>query len=96
MPGVATTAVGASGLVILILANPCSINVPLELEPTAQQSEELTQATPESWSVPSVLGVATMDHALPFQCSARVLGPFWNPTAQQSEELTQASPEKPT
>ena len=90
-PGVVTTAVGTPGLLILVLADPCSINVPLGLEPTAQQSEELRQATPERLSVSGVLGVAMMDHTLPFQCSARGVGPTWNPPAQRSETLTHAS-----
>jgi hypothetical protein len=71
-PGVATTAAGAPGLVILVLADPCSINVVPGLEPTAQQSEELMQDTPKRLSVSGVLGVLAMDHALPFQCSANV------------------------
>jgi hypothetical protein len=41
-------------------------------------------------------GVVTMDHALPFQCSAKVwsvvLVPFPNPVAQQSTLLTQSTP----
>jgi hypothetical protein len=41
-------------------------------------------------------GVATMAHALPFQCSANVwsvvLVPFPNPVAQQSVLLTQSTP----
>jgi hypothetical protein len=41
-------------------------------------------------------GVVTMDHALPFQCSANVwsvvLVPFPKPVAQQSTLLTQSTP----
>lgn len=72
---------------------------PLLLRPTAQQSEELMQATPwRSLVGELVLGVVTMDHVLPFQCSARVwvaTEPMLEiPTAQQSEVLTQATPSR--
>lgn len=89
MPGLATTAVGASGLLILVLTDPCSIRVWLVPVPTAQQSEALMQATPARLLVSGVLGVVTIDHVLPFQCSARA-GPY--PTAQQSEAPMQATP----
>jgi hypothetical protein len=63
--------------------------------PVAQQSEVLTQVTPfRALNVDTpTLGVATIDHVLPFQCSARVCrskGPNpTSPTAQQSELLRQ-------
>jgi hypothetical protein len=72
----------------------------LEATPTAQQSEVLTQATPERKLTDEVvLGVGTMDQALPFHCSANVCpgAPLMGkvcPTAQQSEVLTQATPER--
>lgn len=65
--------------------------------PTAQQSDTLVQATALNslFCEELVLGVGTMDQALPFQCSAKVwaaapLLPY--PTAQQSELLAQLTP----
>lgn len=74
---------------ILVLTDQCSIRVWLVPVPTAQQSKALVQATPARLLVSGVLGVVTIDHVLPFQCSAR---PGEYPTAQQSEELVQATP----
>ena len=62
--------------------------------PVAQQSTLLTQSTPlNAFNVDALgSGVGTMDHALPFQCSANVFPlkdprPI-DPTAQQSEAVT--------
>lgn len=93
------------GVVTMDQALPfqCSARVWVATEPmleipTAQQSEVLTQATPSRRLVCElVLGVVTMDQALPFQCSARVsseepLPLSAVPTAQQSELLAQLTP----
>jgi len=73
-------------------ANVCSVP-PIAPSPTAQQSEALTQATvPSSFSWEGLVsGVLTTNHAVPFQCSARVCPPAC-PTVQQSELLTQSTP----
>ena len=63
-------------------------------KPTAEQSEAPAQVTPER-TLAEVLGLrelATIDHAVPFQCSASVCpGEPVKPTSQQSEVLAQAT-----
>ncbi len=65
--------------------------------PTAQQSEALTQLTPErSLSRAAlVLGLSTINQPVRFHCSVRVwkaVSLLVYPTAQQSEALTQLRP----
>jgi hypothetical protein len=88
------------GTIDQAVPSQCSANVwSVVLEPfpnpVAQQSALLTQSTPlNAFDVDSLgSGVETMDHAVPFQCSANVFpsnGPSpTEPTAQQSAVVTQ-------
>jgi hypothetical protein len=67
-------------------------------EPTAMHVCDDAHATPFSWLLvaPAGLGVATMDHVVPFQASARVVvAPRFvvdEPTAMQFVLVTQEMP----
>src|SRR5271163_4582694 len=74
-------------------ARVCSV-VPLLADPTAEQSEALTQLTPSRllpWAA-LVLGLGAIDQPAPFHCSVRVWAAvplLAVPTAQQVEPLPQ-------
>jgi hypothetical protein len=78
----------------MVCRGPCWVDE-FTYEPTAQQSDVLTHATPASWSLPPVSGLVTTDHPLPVLCPMRVklrLKFDARPTVQQSVALLHATP----
>jgi hypothetical protein len=66
----ATELRGVLGVLTMDQVLWCQCSMLLAPAPTAQQFDRVIHVTPESVLAPR--GVATMDQAVPFQCSARV------------------------
>src|SRR5450759_1414511 len=99
-PGVATTAVGASGLLILVLADleDPSANVADADDPTAAHTSfEMHDTADRNGDTPVGLGVASSAQVSPFQTSASVMvypAAFENPTAVHTVGNVHDTPSK--